>query len=120
MRGIFSKYSPELLKGSTYCLLLYIIKREPLYGYKIIKEIERRSNGYLKFKEGTIYPALHRLERDGLINGKWENVPGEQDKKQERRYYYITKKGVMALAKMMSQWRGFVNAVNLVLEPSQG
>ncbi|MCL5987238.1 MAG: helix-turn-helix transcriptional regulator [Actinobacteria bacterium] len=120
MRGMFSKYSPELLKGSTYCLLLYIVKREPLYGYRIIKEIERRSNGYLKFKEGTIYPALHRLERDGLIVGKWESVHSEVDRRQERRYYYITRKGEKALEKMMSEWHGFVNAVNLVLEPSKG
>ena len=53
----------DLVKGSTDPLLLYLISQQPMYGYQIIKELETRSQGYFKFKEGTLYPALHRLER---------------------------------------------------------
>ena len=56
-------YGRELLKGNTDSLLLCLISRQPTYGYQIVKELEKRSNGYFQFKEGTLYPALHRLER---------------------------------------------------------
>ncbi|MCX8125897.1 MAG: PadR family transcriptional regulator, partial [Dehalococcoidia bacterium] len=62
-------YGRELLKGNTDSLLLSVIGDGPMYGYQIIKELERRSNGYFQFREGTLYPALHRLERAGLITG---------------------------------------------------
>ena len=81
-------YSKELLKGSTETLLLCLFREQPMYGYQIIKELERKSNGYFKFKEGTLYPALHRLEARGLIRGKWERISAGQ----ERRYYCLTKK----------------------------
>lgn len=101
----------QLLKGSTDCLLLSSIKDRPSYGYVLIKEMEARSGGYFRFKEGTIYPALHRLEKEGLIVGKWERLENGQ----ERRYYYITAKGEQALAARMAEWRGFADAVNLVI-----
>ena len=55
----------ELIKGSTDSLLLYLLGQQPMYGYQIIKELEKRSQGYFQFKEGTLYPALHRLEKAG-------------------------------------------------------
>jgi PadR family transcriptional regulator PadR len=58
---------PELIKGSSESLLLCLVGQQPMYGYQIIREIERRSQGYFKFKEGTLYPALHRLEKAGLV-----------------------------------------------------
>ena len=58
-------YGRELLKGNTDSLLLWLINYQPMYGYQIIKELEKRSNGYFQFKEGTLYPALHRLEKAG-------------------------------------------------------
>ena len=60
----------DLVKGSSDSLLLCLIGEQPMYGYQIIKELERRSQGYFKFKEGTLYPALNRLEKAGLIRGK--------------------------------------------------
>ena len=103
----------ELMKGSADSLLLYLMEQQPMYGYKIIKELERRSQGYFKFKEGTLYPALHRLERAGLIEGKWQMLPSGR----QRRYYYITDKGKQVLAEKMSQWRDFLNAMNLIIQP---
>src|SRR4030043_445446 len=87
-------YGRELLKGNTDSLLLCLISRQPTYGYQIVKELEKRSNGYFQFKEGTLYPALHRLERDDLITGKWQILPNGQ----QRRYYYITENGQHGVA----------------------
>jgi len=107
------RYGRELLKGSTDHLLLSLIGQEPTYGYQLIKEIGKRSGGYFEFKEGTIYTALHRLEKEGLIEGKWERIPNGQ----ERRYYYLTKTGRRVLNEKKDEWRGFSAAVNLVTEP---
>ena len=60
-------YGRELLKGSTESLLLCMISNQAMYGYQIIKDLEKKSNGYFLFKEGTLYPALHRLERSGVV-----------------------------------------------------
>src|SRR4030066_2079881 len=96
-------YRRELLKGSTETLLLSLIKNQPMYGYQIIKELEKRSDGYFRFKEGTLYPALHRLEKAGLAQGKWQRLPGGQ----EWRYYYITLKGQKTLSERLSIWQDF-------------
>lgn len=106
-------YERELLKGNTECLLLSLINHQPTYGYQIVKELERRSSGYFQFKEGTLYPALHRLEKDKLIRGKWQMLPNGQ----ERRYYYITKKGEQVLAKRLVAWQDFSAAVRSILQP---
>ncbi|UCG09825.1 MAG: helix-turn-helix transcriptional regulator [Dehalococcoidia bacterium] len=102
---------PELMKGSSESLLLCLIGQEPMYGYQIIRELEQRSQGYFKFKEGTLYPALHRSEGAGLIMGRWQTRPGGR----YRRYYYITEKGRRALAEKLSQWRQFLVAMNLIV-----
>ncbi|MBI2936511.1 MAG: helix-turn-helix transcriptional regulator [Chloroflexi bacterium] len=103
----------ELLKGSTETLLLSLLAREPMYGYQLAKEMDRRSSGYFRFKEGTLYPALHRLERDGLVEGKWQEAPHGQF----RRYYYVTRKGLSSLSTLEEEWRRFALAVNLVVQP---
>ena len=103
----------ELMKGNTDSLLLCLIGQQPMYGYQIIKELERRSQGYFKFKEGTLYPALHRLERAGLIQGKWQMLPSGR----QRRYYYITNKGHTVLVAKRSQWLDFLTAMNLIIKP---
>ncbi len=105
-------YGRELLKGNTDSLLLCLISREPTYGYKVVKELEQRSNGYFRFKEGTLYPALHRLEREGLIQGKWQILANGQ----QRRYYYITEKGKEVLAARLATWQDFSTAVKAVMQ----
>jgi len=106
-------YGRELLKGNTDSLLLYLIDLQPTYGYRIVKELEKRSNGYFQFKEGTLYPALHRLEKDRLIRGEWQTLPNGQ----QRRYYYITRKGQQALAKRLAIWQDFSTAVRAIIQP---
>ena len=109
-------YRRELLKGNTDCLLLCLINYHPTYGYQLIKELNQRSNGYFQFKEGTLYPALHRLEKAGLLQGKWQRLPGGQ----ERRYYYITPKGQKALVERLAVWQDFSAAVALIVQPTIG
>jgi PadR family transcriptional regulator PadR len=103
----------DLMKSSSDSLLLSLLARQPLYGYKIVKELEERSQGYFKFKEGTLYPALHRMEKSALITGEWQMLPNGR----QRRYYYITAKGLAKLATEKTQWQDFLEAVRLVLEP---
>ncbi len=103
----------DLLKSSSNSLLLCLLEQQPMYGYQIVKELEARSQGYFKFKEGTLYPALHRLEKSGLVTGKWQMLPNGR----QRRYYYITDKGFAKLATERSQWQDFLNAVKLIIQP---
>ena len=106
-------YERELLKGSTDCLILSVLNDHPTYGYELIREIETRSNGYFHFREGTLYPALHRMEKDGLLKASWNTLPGGQ----ERRYYHLTESGREALALRQSAWSDFSSAVKAVLKP---
>lgn len=103
----------ELIRGSADSLLLCLIGQQPTYGYQIIKELEKRSQGYFKFKEGTLYPALHRLEKAGLILGKWQLLTNGRP----RRYYHITAKGRSKLVAERTQWQNFLRAMNLIFQP---
>ncbi len=105
--------SYELITSSTDSLLLCLLVEKPMYGYQIIKELTDRSNGYFKFKEGTLYPALHRLETIGLVEGRWQLLPGGQ----QRKYYYITEKGRVSLMERRGQWQDFLSAMNLIIQP---
>lgn len=108
-------YRVELLKGNADTLLLSLLAQKAMYGYDIIKELERRSKGYFKFREGTLYPALHRLEREGLVAGNWERLLNGR----ERRYYQATPKGLQVLEEKLDEWRGFSLAVNLVMQSAE-
>jgi PadR family transcriptional regulator PadR len=109
------EYDRELLRGNTDSLLLYLISESGrIHGYRLIKDIRQRSEGFFKFREGTVYPALHKLESDGLILGEWQIQPNGQ----QRRYYRITEKGKEVLAKRISMWFKFSNAMNLILTPA--
>jgi PadR family transcriptional regulator PadR len=103
----------DLIKSSSDSLLLSLLEQQPMYGYKIVKELEERSQGYFKFKEGTLYPALHRLEKSGLLTGRWQALPNGR----QRRYYHITARGQAKLAMEKVQWQDFLEAVKLILEP---
>jgi DNA-binding PadR family transcriptional regulator len=103
----------ELVKGSIDSLLLCLIGQRPMYGYQIIKELEDKSQGYFKYKEGTLYPALHRLEKAGLLAGKWQAASGSR----QRRYYHITEKGSRILEERRVQWLDFLSAMNMIIQP---
>ena len=107
------KQKREPFKISTDSLLLSLIAQQPMYGYQIIKELESRSEGYFKFKEGTLYPVLHRLERAGLLQGRWQTLPSGR----QRKYYHIAEKGRATVAERKSQWQDFMVAMNLIIQP---
>jgi PadR family transcriptional regulator, regulatory protein PadR len=101
----------ELLKSNIDSLLLCLLSGQPMYGYQIIKELDNRSQGYFKFKEGTLYPALHRLEKDGLVQGKWQVLPSGQ----QRKYYHITERGYEMLVEKRTGWKEYFNAMNSII-----
>jgi len=93
----------DLRRGSARVLILAMLAEKPMYGYQIAKELKRRSKGYFAFKEGTLYPALHGLEKDGLLQSEWEVV----DKGPSRKYYHLTDDGRKALADSTEEWTTF-------------
>ncbi|HLK59249.1 MAG TPA: helix-turn-helix transcriptional regulator [Chthonomonadaceae bacterium] len=101
----------ELLKGNTPTLLMAVLQEGPLHGYAIAREIERRSGDALQLGEGSLYPALRALERDGLVISRWEPRPSGP----ARKVYELTEAGHRALAARTQSWRRFVEAVENVL-----
>jgi PadR family transcriptional regulator, regulatory protein PadR len=97
-------------RGTLPTLILEAVEQEPSHGYRIAQRIKQRSQRVLDFKEGTLYPALHKLENDGLV-ASFEGV----EKGRPRRYYRITKSGREVLAKDRSEWRDLSRAVTLIL-----
>lgn len=101
----------ELAKGSTALLVLSIISQKDMYGYQIIKELEAQSENVFSLKEGTLYPILHSLEKDGMLKAYWDS----QSSARKRKYYQITKKGTKELGSQRSEWETFSEAVNRVV-----
>ena len=97
-------------KGTLPTLILEALAQNPSHGYLIAQRIKERSEGVLDFKEGTLYPALHKLERDGMVES-YEGI----EKGRPRRYYRITKSGRGALAKDRAEWRELSKAVTVIL-----
>jgi DNA-binding PadR family transcriptional regulator len=99
----------EELKGHLDALILAVISAEPLHGYAIIDELKRRSGGTLDLPEGTVYPALHRLEHSGFLSSAWS------DGGRRRRVYELTARGRRELGARRESWREFANTVEAVL-----
>ncbi len=100
----------ESLKGHLDALLLAVLSRGPLHGYAVIEELGRRSDGELALPEGTVYPALHRLEAAGLLTSTWSTTEGRR-----RRVYDLTRRGRRELGTRRGEWRAFVGAVESVM-----
>ena len=98
------------LKGSLPMLVLHVLQNGPQHGYQIAKDIKQKSKGILDFREGTLYPALHGLERDGCIESYNEVENGRT-----RRYYRLTETGKQSLAAELNEWQRYSRAVNQVL-----
>lgn len=100
----------EQLKGHLDPLVLAILERGPAHGYRVIERLRDRSGGVFDLPEGTIYPALHRLERGGLATSRRETVGGR-----ERRVYRLSSRGRAALRERRTDWRLFSSTVSQVL-----
>jgi PadR family transcriptional regulator, regulatory protein PadR len=100
----------EKLKGNLDMLLLAVLAAGPGHGYSIITRLRDRSRGAFDLPEGTVYPALHRLETAGLLDSGWEVVAGRR-----RRLYQLTTAGQAYLATEAREWHSFSGSVSLVL-----
>ena len=112
MKNIGEEWTRELKKGSIQLCLLAVISTGRKYGFQIIKELREMSSGYYDLKEGTLYPALHRLEKRGYLKSQWIT----QESGMPRKYYSLTKKGFKALTEVKDEWSTMVSSVNRVLE----
>lgn len=106
----------ELLKGTLSLLILSLLSRKPMYGYEIAATVHRDTDGTFTWREGSLYPSLHKMEADGWITGAWE----EKETGRKRRYYHISKKGRAALDEKVQSWAELCRAVNRILEKSDG
>ncbi|MDD3395534.1 MAG: helix-turn-helix transcriptional regulator [Anaerotignum sp.] len=100
-----------LIGGSTVLMLLSLLQEKDYYGYEMIKEIEQRSNCIFQFKEGTLYPVLHRMEGLGLV----KSYRAKAETGKERKYYQLTTKGKTQLSEEKEQWNSFTLSVKKVL-----
>jgi PadR family transcriptional regulator, regulatory protein PadR len=101
----------EVLKGHLDGLLLAALEAGPLHGYAVMEALRSGSGGRVDLPTGTVYPALHRLERAGLVRSRWSTEGGRR-----RRSYELTAAGTRALAAERSRWREFSSTVSKLLE----
>ncbi|MRG87299.1 PadR family transcriptional regulator [Salinibacillus xinjiangensis] len=104
-------FNRELVKGSTSLLLLQLLLERDMYGYELVKEMDKRSDHQFQIKEGTLYPALHKLEKQAYIECYWQ----EQPKGPARRYYKITEQGKEVLQEKQDEWQRYVQVMNKVI-----
>ena len=101
---------PEWKKGSAELLVLSLLENQPRHGYDISKLIQTRSGGALKFHVTSLYPLLHRLEKQGSIEGRWV----EKAEQRRRRYYALTPQGTAELRSKQQNWKDFVAIISRV------
>ena len=100
-----------LQAGGAAMLVLALLKEEEMYGYQMVEELARRSQNVFQMKEGTLYPVLHGLERDGLVAAAEREAPNGR----QRRYYRLTAAGLRALEDKRQEWETYSRAVTAVL-----
>jgi len=108
-------FSQDLVRGSIVPIVLSLLNERTMYGYEMVKVVNSRTGGRLEWKEGTLYPALHRLQGAGLISAKWADAPASVAPGRKRKYYTISRKGRRELARRAEEWNEFSLAVNSLL-----
>lgn len=106
----------EFIKGTLAMLILSLLSRRPMYGYEIATTVAEETRNVFEVKAGSLYPALHNLEKEKLIRGQWQGEEGTR----QRKYYHVTEAGRAYLARKNDAWRQVTQAVNRVLENSNG
>jgi PadR family transcriptional regulator, regulatory protein PadR len=106
-----------LLQGTLDMLILRTLLFGPAHGHQIAKHIQRTTEDVLQIEHGSLYPALHRMERKGWIISKWE---GAKDRNREFKYYRLTTAGKKQLAREESKWKQLAAAVATVMWPASG
>lgn len=107
----------ELLQGTLDMLILRTLVFGPAHGHQIAKHIQRTTDDLLQIEHGSLYPALHRLERKGWLAAKWE--PGVKDQKREFKFYRLTAAGRKHLAAEESKWKQMARAIAQVMWPAE-
>jgi transcriptional regulator len=102
----------DLLQGTLDLLVLKALQLEPMHGWGITERIEQWSESVLQLGQGTLYPALYRLERQNVIRSEWKVTENNR----RARYYSLTRSGRRQLEQELAQWRRMSRAVNLVIE----
>lgn len=102
----------DLLQGTLDMLVLKALQLEPMHGWGITERIEQWSESVLQLGQGTLYPALYRLERQGLVRSEWKVTENNR----RARYYSLTRKGRQQFGEELAQWQRTSRAVNRVLE----
>lgn len=111
-RSEVAKDKADLLQGTLDMLVLKALQLEPMHGWGITERIEQWSESVLHLGQGSLYPALYRLERQGLIRSKWHVTENNR----RARYYSLTPQGRRHFSEELAQWRRMSRAINLVLE----
>ena len=104
-------FNADLTKGSMAPIMLKILSEREMYGYEIVQVVHRRTGGKFQWKEGSLYPCLHRLEGDRLLKAAWREGPNGK----KRRYYRLTRRGRAQLARRTEEWSDFAGTVNALL-----
>jgi PadR family transcriptional regulator PadR len=110
-RNIVANERDELLQGTLDMLVLRALQLEPMHGWGITERIQQWSENVLQVGQGTLYPALYRLERQGLVKSQWNTTENNR----RARYYSLTREGRRRLDGELAQWRRMSRAINLVL-----
>lgn len=105
----------DLLQGTLDMLILKIVALGPLHGYGISQRIRQISKEVLQVQQGSLYPALHRLEKRGWLDAQW----GESDNGRQAKFYKLSAKGRRQLAAEESNWRRLSDAVSLIMQTAQ-
>lgn len=105
------RYPKELVAASATQLVLSILAHGESYGYAILQEVKRLSDGELEWTDGMLYPVLHRLEQKGLIRSEWKTASGRR-----RKYYTLNRQGKRALAQLREQWVTISRALDAAWE----
>ena len=103
---------PELVQGTLDMLILKTLKRGPIHGYGIAQQIQLNSGEVLRVEEGSLYPALHRLELDGFLDSEWR----QSNNNRRAKYYRLTARGRKQLTKEASHWSRLAAAIARVME----
>ena len=105
---------PDLPQGTLDLLILKTLTLEPLHGYAIAQRLQQVSRDVVIVQQGTLYPALHRLEKRGLLKAVWK----PSDTGRDAKFYRLTRAGQTQLAEETAQWKRLAEAVGLILEES--
>lgn len=108
--------SSDIIKGNMSLIVLSSLIKGEKYGYEITKEVQNITNGTISLKEGSLYPALHKLERQKLVEGYWvQQEPG----KPARKYYRITDEGIKTVEQEKERWKSYISIMGRVIYGEQ-